>query len=231
MSEPFFTSKYPVKNPAIIQLFSLATPNGRKVSIALEEMGIEYEAHLIDIMSGEQFSDEFKFLNPNSKIPAIWEPNGPGGKGIAMMESGAILMYLAEKSGKFLPKDATARLECLQWLFFQMGGAGPMFGQFGHFYKYAAETCDHPYPIERYTKEARRLLGVLEERLSKRQYVVGDEYTIADMALFPWIGCLDWGYNAKEYLKLQDFPNVEKWHEICANRPAAQKGASVCTMA
>jgi GSH-dependent disulfide-bond oxidoreductase len=229
MSDPFFTKKYPVKNPAIIQLFSLATPNGRKVSIALEEMGIEYEAHLIDIMSNEQFSDEYKFLNPNSKIPAIWDPNGPDGKGIAIMESGAILLYLAEKSNQFIPKDATARIECLQWLFFQMGSIGPMFGQFGHFYKYAVETCDHPYPKERYTKEVRRLLGVLEERLSDQSYIIGNDYTIADMAIFPWVGCLDWGYDAKIHLKLDEFPNVNQWHDRCANRPAAQKGSLVCS--
>jgi GSH-dependent disulfide-bond oxidoreductase len=229
MSDPFFTKKYPVKNPAIIQLFSLATPNGRKVSIALEEMGIEYEAHLIDIMSNEQFSEEYKFLNPNSKIPAIWDPNGPDGKGIAIMESGAILLYLAEKSNQFIPKDATARIECLQWLFSQMGSIGPMFGQFGHFYKYAVETCDHPYPKERYTKEVRRLLNVLEERLSDQSYIIGNDYTIADMAIFPWVGCLDWGYDAKIHLKMDEFPNVNQWHDRCANRPAAKKGSIVCS--
>nr|WP_238322546.1 glutathione S-transferase N-terminal domain-containing protein [Kordiimonas gwangyangensis] len=179
-----------------IQLYTLATPNGQKVSIALEEMGLPYEAHRIEIGEGDQFKPDFVAINPNSKIPAIVDPNGPiGGEDagdtepLSVMESGAILLHLAERSGKFLPTDPRKRAETIQWLFFQMAGVGPMFGQLGHFYKFARANCDHPYPVERYTKEVKRLLGVLEARLEGRDYLV-DEYTIADMATFPWVNCL-----------------------------------------
>lgn len=212
-----------------IQLYSLATPNGRKVSIALEEMEIPYDAHTINIIEGDQFTDDFVAINPNSKIPAIVDPDGPDGKPLAIMESGAILLHLAEKTGKFFPSDPRLRSETLQWLFFQMGGIGPFFGQFGHFYKFGKEKCDHPYPLERYTTEAKRLLGVLEKRLEGRTYLVGEEYTIADIATFPWIGCLDWGYGGNDHLGLNDFPNVVAWHERCSTRPAAERGSKVCS--
>ncbi|CAI7842570.1 unnamed protein product [Closterium sp. NIES-53] len=177
-----------------VQLYSLATPNGQKVSIALEEMEIPYDAHTINIMKDEQFTPEFIAINPNSKIPAIVDPMGaPDGTPLKIFESGAILLYLAEKSGKFLPQDAVQRWETLSWLFFQMGGVGPMFGQFGHFFKYARDKCDHPYPTERYTNEARRLLGVLEKRLEGREFLIDAGYTIADMATFPWVICLKVG--------------------------------------
>lgn len=220
------TKQWPAQHPDRIQLYSLATPNGQKVAVALEEMGLPYEAHRIDIMKGDQFTPEFMAINPNSKIPAIVDPNGPKGKPLAVFESGAILIYLAEKSGLGLPAGQAARSECLQWLFFQVGGVGPMFGQFGHFYKYAPEKV--PYGIERYQKETRRLLGVLEARLKGKEYLMGEAFTIADMATFPWIGCLDAGYKAAEVLQLAaDFPVVMAWHERCRQRPAAAKGLEV----
>lgn len=212
-----------------IHLYTLATPNGRKVSIALEELQLPYEAHCIDITQGEQFSDEFIQRNPNSKIPAIVDPAGPNGTEHRVFESGAILLYLAEKSGQLLATDPIKRSETLQWLFWQNAGVGPMFGQFGHFYKFATADCDHPYPLKRYTKETKRLLGVLEQRLADRDYLV-DEYSIADISTFPWVGCLDWGYGAREYLGLAAFPNVLAWHERCAARPAAVRGAAVCPL-
>lgn len=219
--------KWPIEHPDRIQLYSLATPNGQKVSIALEELGLAYEAHKVNILEGEQFTDEFKAVCPNSKIPAIVDSDGPDGKPLAIFESGAILLHLAEKTGKLLPTDPRKRSECLQWLFFQMAGVGPMFGQFGHFYKFAKERI--PYPTERYTNEARRLLGVLETQLDGQSYLVGEEYTIADICTFPWVGCVDWGYGAREYLKLDaDFPNVVAWHTRCTEKPASARGAKVC---
>ena len=219
------TQKWPVQYPDRIQLYSLGTPNGQKVSVALEEMELPYEAHKVDIMNGDQFTDEFVAINPNSKIPAIVDPNGPNGESFAVFESGAILIYLAEKSGKCFPSDPAARSECLQWLFFQVGGVGPMFGQFGHFYKYAKEKI--PYGIERYQKETKRLLGVLEKRLQEREFLVDAEYTIADMATFPWVGSLDWGYKAAETLELDSFPAVMAWYDRCAQRHASVRGLEV----
>lgn len=217
------TLKWPAQYPDRIQLYSLGTPNGQKVAIALEEMALPYEAHRVDIMAGDQFTDEFVAINPNSKIPAIVDLKGPAGKPLSVFESGAILLYLAEKSGQYLPADPVARSECLQWLFFQVGGVGPMFGQFGHFYTYAKEKI--PYSIERYQTEVKRLLGVLEARLQGQDYLVREGYTIADMATFPWVGALDWGYNAVELL--HNFPNVVNWHERCRQRPAAARGLEV----
>ncbi|WP_038016203.1 glutathione binding-like protein [Synechococcus sp. PCC 7335] len=219
------TKKWPVQYPDRIQLYSLGTPNGQKAAVALEEMALPYEAHRVDIMEGDQFTDEFVTINPNSKIPAIVDPNGPNGEPLAVFESGAILIYLAEKSGKCLPPDPAARSECLQWLFFQVGGVGPMFGQFGHFYKYAKEKI--PYGIERYQTEVKRLLGVLEKRLQERDFLVGAEYTIADIATFPWVGCLVWGYKAAEILELESFPAVMAWYDRCAKRPASVRGLEV----
>jgi GST-like protein len=229
MTNPFFFNRWKPEDPSIIQLFSLATPNGRKVSIALEEMKLPYESHTIDTRSGIQFSNEYKSLNPNSKIPAIWDPNGPDNQPVTLMESGAILLYLAEKTEKLLPQQPLLRYECLEWLFFQMASIGPMFGQFGHFHKYAAETCTHPYPKERYFNEVRRLLNVLEERLEGRQYLVADQYTIADISIFPWVGCMDWGLKARNELSLNEFKKVMVWHDLCASKPASEKGSQVCT--
>jgi len=210
-----------------IQLHSLATPNGQKVSIALEELGLAYDSHTINIMKDDQFTPEFIALNPNSKIPAILDPNGPGNTEHAVMESGAILLYLAEKTGKLISHDPVKRSETIQWLFFQMASIGPMFGQFGHFYKYAGEKCDHPYPVTRYTNEAKRLLKVLDKRLVNRDYIV-DEYSIADIAIFPWVLCLDKFYSASEHLSLSEFKNVNRWLQVCLDKPATQAGLNVC---
>lgn len=213
-----------------IQLYSLATPNGQKIGIALEEMGLPYEAHTINIMKGDQFKPEFVKINPNSKIPAIVDPEGPGGKPLSIMESGAILIYLGQKSGKFYPQDARLQSEVLQWLFFQVGGVGPMFGQFGHFYKYAVGKCDHPYPLERYANEAKRLLGVLDKHLENRQYLVGEEYTIADMSIVPWINGARIHYNADEKLELTKFTHVNAWVQRILDRPKTKLGMNVCGM-
>lgn len=213
---------------AKIELYSLATPNGMKVGVALEEMGIEYNPHTISIVKGEQFTPEFIAINPNSKIPAITDPNGPDGKPFNLFESGAILVYLAEKSGKFLSPDPRLKWEAIQWVFFQMGGVGPMFGQFGHFYKYAKAKCDHPYPVERYATETKRILGVLEKQLEGKEFLVGNEYSIADMASFPWVHALDVFYAASELLGLSNFPNVNAWKDRCIARPATAKGMKVC---
>ncbi len=211
-----------------IQLYSLATPNGQKIGIALEEMGLPYKAHKIDIMRGDQFKPEFIAVNPNSKIPAITDPVGPDGRPISIMESGAILFYLAQKSGKFIPTDLRLQSEVMQWLFFQVGGVGPMLGQFGHFYKYAKDKCDHPYPLERYATEARRLLGVLEGRLEGRTFLVGDEYSIADMATMPWINAVQAYDGAPEKLEFKKFPNVLSWVKRCLARPRTLAGMNVC---
>ena len=211
-----------------IQLYSLATPNGQKVSIALEEMQIPYDAHKIDIMEGDQFKPEFIKINPNSKIPAIVDPNGPEDKEISIMESGAILVYLAEKSGLFYPKDERQRSEILQWLFFQMASVGPMFGQFGHFYKYVKDKCDHPYPKERYTNEVKRLLAVIDKKLEASKYIASEEISIADFAIFPWVVCLDKFYEASEHLGLKSFKNINKWVSEIEQRPKVKKGLNIC---
>ena len=212
-----------------IQLYSLATPNGKKVGIALEEMGLEYESHTINIMKGDQFQEPFVTINPNSKIPAIVDPDFHG-ESISIIESGAILLHLADKSGKFLSKDPIKRSETIQWLFFQMGGVGPMFGQFGYFFKFAKDKCDHPYPLDRYKTETKRLLSVIEKRLDGRTFMVGDEYSIADMAIFPWILCLDKFYEANEILELKAYENIQSWIARIMQRPATQRGLEVCKM-
>jgi GST-like protein len=227
MSEPLLIeSKWPILDRSKLQLFSLATPNGQKVATALEELGLPYEAHTVRIGQGEQFTDAFKSISPNSKIPAIVDLDGPGGKTITLMESGAILIYLAEKAGKLLPTDPSRRFQCLQWLFFQVGHIGPMFGQFGHFFKYAKDKCDHPYPIERYTTEAKRLLGVLDVQLAQHEFLV-DDFSIADIATFPWVHALDWAYGAADVLRLADFPYVQSWVARCTSRPSFQVGKDV----
>lgn len=212
-----------------IQLYSLATPNGQKVSIALEEMQLPYEAHLINILKGDQFKPEFIKINPNSKIPAIVDVAADG-KPLAIMESGAILIYLAQKSGKFLPAEPRLNSETLQWLFFQVGGVGPMFGQFGHFFKYAQDKCGHPYPLERYSTEAKRLLTVIDSRLAGRDYLVGEQYTIADMAIYPWVNGLSVFYKADDVLGLPNFKNINAWVARIAARPLTAKGMQVCAI-
>jgi len=206
----------------------MATPNGVKISIALEEMALPYEAHMIDIRKGEQFTPEFLALNPNNKIPVIVDPDGPDGEPITIFESGAILVYLAEKSGKLLSADPRLRMETLQWLFWQVSGEGPAFGQFGNFFKFARQQCDHPYPLERFSGESRRILRVLEQRLDGRDYLVGDAYSIADIAAFPYIRWLDKIYDARDHLGLDDFPQVMTWFDNCMARPAVQRGFKVC---
>ena len=230
MVEPLLIeSQWPILDRSKLQLFSLNTPNGIKVAVALEELGIPYEPHTVHIGKGEQFTPAFKSISPNSKIPAIVDLNGPGGQPLALMESGAILIYLAEKTGRLFPTDAVQRLKCLQWLFFQVGHIGPMFGQFGHFFKYAKDKCDHPYPLERYTNEAKRLLGVLDHELSDREYLVG-EYTIADIATFPWVRALGFNYGAGDVIKVEDFPHVQAWLERCTARPAFQVAKDVTAL-
>lgn len=215
---------------ASLQLYSLATPNGQKISVALEEMQLDYDVHVIDIRKGDQFKPEFVALNPNSKIPVLVDLEGPGGEPLAIMESGAILIYLAEKTGQFLSPDPVLRNITLQWLFFQVGSVGPMFGQFGHFFKYAKDKCDHPYPLERYTKETKRLLGVLEKRLGETAYLAGEDYSIADMATFPWVRGLREGYGASDVLELNAFEKVQAWVKKCEERPAAAKGLTVARL-
>ena len=222
------TKRWPATNSDVIQLYSLPTPNGVKVSIALEEMGLAYEPHLISFGTNDQKSPEFVSLNPNGRIPAIIDPNGPDGKPIGLFESGAILVYLAEKTGKLIPADARGRYEVLQWVFFQMGGVGPMFGQFGHFFKFAADkVANNSYPMERYRDETKRLLGILEERLKDREWLVGDSYTIADIATFPWVRCVDVFYGGAEVLGLSAFPRVMDWVARGAARPASVTGLNI----
>ncbi|QND49657.1 glutathione S-transferase [Rhizobium lusitanum] len=222
------TKRWAASNPDIIQLYSLPTPNGAKVSIALEELELPYEPHLVSFGTNDQKSPEFISLNPNGRIPAIIDPNGPGGKPIGLFESGAILVYLAEKTGKLMPKDAAGRYEVLQWVFFQMGGIGPMFGQFGHFFKFAADkVANNSYPVERYRDEAKRLLSVLEDRLKDRQWIMGDEYTIADITTFPWVRGVDVFYGGREVLELASFPSVMAWVERATARPASQRGLNI----
>jgi GST-like protein len=224
----FFPARWPAKHPDLIQLYSLATPNGQKVAIALEEMGLAYEAHTIDIMNNDQFDEDYLRLNPNGKIPSLSDPNGPEGDQLLSMESGAILLYLAEKTGQFLPKEPMRRQQTIQWLFFQMGHIGPMFGQFGHFNNYAGDKCDHPYPRDRYLNETRRLLGVLNSRLEGRQFIMEDDYTIADIAIWPWVDCLIRFYQAGEALEIEEFGQVMRWYKEISERPAVQKGQGVC---
>ncbi len=222
------TSRWPAKNPDIIQLYSLQTPNGVKISVALEELALPYEPHYVSFATTDQKTAEFVSLNPNGRIPAIIDPNGPDGKPIGLFESGAILLYLAEKTGKLIPADAAARYETIQWVFFQMAGIGPMFGQFGHFHKFAAEkVANNSYPVERYRDEAKRLLGVLESRLKGRQWIMGDEYTIADITTFPWIRGADIFYGGREVLDYAKFPAVMDWLQRCIARPASEKGLNI----
>ena len=222
------TQRWPAANPDVIQLYSLPTPNGVKISITLEELGLAYEPHRIDFGNNDQKAPEFVSLNPNGRIPAIIDPNGPDGKPIGLFESGAILVYLAEKTGKLIPADAAGRYETLSWVMFQMGGVGPMFGQFGHFFKFAAEkVANNSYPVERYRDEAKRLLGILETRLDGRQWLMGDEYTIADIATYPWIEGARKFYGGAEVLEYRRFPNVMAWVERGLARPAAQKGMEI----
>jgi GST-like protein len=218
------TRKWPAQHPDRIQLYSLPTPNGVKVSIALEELGLAYEPHLVDFNRNDQLSPEYLSLNPNNKIPAIIDPDGPGGKPLALFESGAILFYLAEKAGKLLPKEAARRYETLQWLMFQMGGVGPMFGQVGFFVKFAGKDFEDKRPRDRYVAEAKRLLAVLDKRLDGRTWIMGDEYTIADIATFPWVRNLIGFYGAGKLVEFDKYTNVKRVLESFVKRPAVEKG-------
>ena len=221
------TRKWPAQHPERLQLYSLPTPNGVKVSIMLEETGLPYEAHLVSFETQDQFSLEFLSLNPNNKIPAILDPDGPGGQPVALFESGAILLYLAEKTGQFLPHDALGHYETIQWLMWQMGGVGPMFGQLGFFHKFAGKDYEDKRPRERYAAESRRLLGVLDQRLASRAWIMGEAYTIADIATFPWVRNLIGFYEAGDLVGIQDFAHVRRALAAFVARPAVIKGLAI----
>jgi GST-like protein len=221
------TKKWPAEHPERIQLYSLPTPNGVKISIMLEETGLPYEPHLVRFDTDDQMTPEFLSLNPNNKIPAILDPNGPDGKPLPLFESGAILIYLADKSGQLIPQDAAGRYEAIQWVMFQMGGIGPMFGQVGFFHKFAGKEYEDKRPRDRYVAEARRLLGVLNQRLEGRDWILGDQYSIADIATFPWVRNLAGFYEAGELVGIQDFPNVTRVLAAFVARPAVERGLNI----
>ena len=222
------TRKWPAQHPERIQLYSLPTPNGVKVSIALEEMQLPYEAHLVSFQTNDQLTPEFVGTFPNNKIPAIIDPQGPGGKPLALFESAAILIYLAEKSGSpLLPADPAARYETLQWLMFQMGGVGPMFGQVGFFHKFAGKDFEDKRPRDRYVAESVRLLRVLDGHLQGRDWMLGRDYSIADIAIFPWVRNLVGFYEARELVQFDRFPQVQRVLDAFVARPAVQRGLAV----
>jgi GST-like protein len=221
------TRKWPAAHPDRLQLYSLPTPNGVKVAIALEETGLSYEPHLVRFDTNDQLSPEFLSLNPNNKIPAIIDPDGPGGRPLPLFESGAILVYIAGKTGQLMPKDDAGRYETLQWLMFQMGGIGPMFGQVGFFNKFGGKDYEDKRPRDRYVAESRRLLAVLDKHLDGRQWIVGDQYTIADIASFPWINNLVTFYGAGELVGFDDFANVKRVLATFLERPAVQRGLKI----
>jgi len=221
------TRKWPARHPDRIQLYSLPTPNGVKVSIMLEETGLPYEAHLVSFSTQDQLSPEFLSLNPNNKIPAIIDPDGPGGRPLPLFETGAILIYLADKSGRFLPADPALRYQAIQWLMFQMGGIGPMFGQVGFFNKFGGKDYEDKRPLQRYVDESRRLLKVLEGHLRGRAWMMGDDYGIADMSIFPWVRNLVGFYEAGELVGFGDFPEVARVLEAFVARPAVQRGLDI----
>jgi GST-like protein len=227
LSDFEITRKWPAQHPERLQLYSLSTPNGVKVSIMLEETGLPYEPHLVRFDTNDQNSPEFGSLNPNHKIPAIIDPNGPGGEPLPLFESGAILLYLGEKTGQLLPRDPARRYETLQWLMFQMGGIGPFFGQVGFFNKFAGKDWEDKRPRDRYVNEARRLLAVLDGHLAGRAWILGDEYTIADIATFPWVNNLIGFYGARELVRFDDYANVRRVLEVFLERPAVQRGLKI----
>jgi GSH-dependent disulfide-bond oxidoreductase len=220
-------TKWPATHPDRIQLYSLPTPNGVKASIMLEETGLPYEPHLVRFEANEQLSPEFVSLNPNNKIPAIIDPNGPGGEPLALFESGAILIYLADKAGAFLPRDGAGRYQAIQWLMFQMSAVGPMFGQVGFFYKFAGKDWEDKRPRDRYVAESKRLLGVLDRRLGEQAWIAGDDYGIADIATFPWINNLGGFYQAGELVGLAAFTNVQRALSTFLARPAVKRGLEI----
>ncbi|SFD40304.1 glutathione S-transferase N-terminal domain-containing protein [Massilia yuzhufengensis] len=221
------TAKWPARHPDRLQLYSLPTPNGVKASIMLEETGLPYEVHKVSFETNDQLSPAFLSLNPNNKIPAIIDPDGPGGKPLALFESGAILLYLAEKTGKFLPADPAQRYQVIQWVMFQMGGIGPMFGQLGFFHKFAGKDYEDKRPRDRYVSEAKRLLGVLEHQLSQHAWIAGEDYSIADIATFPWVNGLLGFYDAGELVGIDGFPHVTAALERFRQRPAVAAGLKI----
>ena len=221
------TRTYPPADPRKLQLYSAPTPNGVKVSIVLEETGIDYEPHYIDIASDMTWTPDYLALNPNGKIPAIIDPNRPGGEPLVLFESGAILLYLAEKTGKFLPQDAARRYETIQWVFFQMAAIGPMFGQLGFFHKFGGRDFEDKRPRDRYVKESIRLLGVLDTRLFGRAWLMGDDYTIADIATLGWVRNLVGFYDAGALVEFDRFANVAAWLQRGLARPAVQRGLEI----
>jgi GSH-dependent disulfide-bond oxidoreductase len=221
------TRRWPAQHPDRLQLYSLPTPNGVKVSIALEETGLPYEVHKVAFDKNDQLTPEFLSLNPNNKIPAILDPNGPGGKPLTLFESGAILVYIADKTGQLMPKDVAGRYEALQWVMFQMGGIGPMFGQLGFFHKFAGKDYEDKRPRDRYVAESKRLLGVLEQHLKGRQWMLGDEYSIADIAIFPWVRNLVGFYGARDLVGFEAFPQVQRVLDAFVARPAVQRGLDI----
>jgi len=229
MTEIAFPSRWPPTIPDVIQLYSMATPNGQKIGIALEEMSLSYEPHLINIIENDQQDPEFKLISPNGKIPAIIDPHGPEGKRVGLCESAAILIYLADKTGQLLPQNYLSRMEHMQWLMFQMGHIGPFFGQFGHFYKFMRDKVNDDYPLKRYTNETKKLLGVLDTRLEGRKYIMED-YSIVDIAMVPWVNCCAEFYDAWDYLEMGSFLNVEAWRKRVSERPAYIKGKDVCSL-
>jgi GSH-dependent disulfide-bond oxidoreductase len=221
------TRKWPARHSEWLQLYSLPTPNGVKVSIMLEETGLRYEPHRVDFDNNEQKSPEFLSLSPYGKIPAIIDPDGPDGQPLPLFESGAILIYLAEKTGQLLPRQPAARYQCIQWLMFQMGGVGPMFGQVGFFHKFAGKDYEDKRPRDRYVAESRRLLGVLDARLAPRPWLCGDDYSIADIAVFPWVRNLIGFYGAGELVGIADFAHVRRALESFLARPAVARGLAI----
>jgi GST-like protein len=220
------TRRWPPRHPDRLQLYSLNTPNGVKVSIMLEETGLPYEPHLVDIMKNESWTPEFLSLNPNGKIPAIVDPDGPGGEPLGLFESGAILLYLADKTGTLIPADPARRWETIQWVFFQMAAIGPMFGQVGFFHRFAGKAIDDKRPLQRYVGESKRLLGVLEGRLDGRDWIM-DEYSIADVATLGWVRNLVTFYEARELVGFDELANVPAWLERGLARPAVQRGLEI----
>ena len=221
------TKKWPPRHPDRIQLYSLPTPNGVKVAIMLEETGLPYEPHLVSFDANDQKTPEFLSLNPNGKIPAILDPNGPAGAPLPLFESGAILIYLAEKSGLFMPRDPALRHQTIQWLMFQMSAIGPMFGQVGFFNKFAGKDYEDKRPLQRYVAESKRLLGVLDRRLSERTWIAGDDYSIADISTFPWVSNLIGFYNAGDLVGIADFVHVRRALHAFSLRPAVIRGNAI----
>ena len=221
------TTRWPAQHPDRLQLYSLPTPNGVKISIMLEETGLPYEVHLVDILKNESWTPEFLSLNPNGKIPAIIDPNGPDGAPMALFESGAIMIYLADKTGKLLPAAPALRYETIQWVFFQNAAIGPMFGQMGYFHKFAGRAIEDKRPLQRYVDESKRLLGVLEQRLSTRNWIMGNDYTIADISLLGWIRVVTAFYEAGDLVDYGSLVHVPAWLERGLARPAVQRGLTI----